>query len=100
MPAEAAAVSAFVPDPKLEPDASPGDPMVDVVPVAAVSEAAAETEAKALVSGYLTIMVAGVPPSPQTSQALAEVVIGMVGTGMSVHPQCCVVMVIVIVVTP
>lgn len=48
----------------------------------------------------MTITVAGVPLSPQTAQALVEVVMGMVGVGMSVHPQWRVVMVVVIVLRP
>lgn len=78
----------------------PADPAADVVPVVASNEAAADAEAKGVASGDVTVTVAGLPPSPQAAQALVEVIIGMLGTGVSVHPQCRVVMVVVMVVRP
>jgi hypothetical protein len=74
--------------------------VIGTIPVAAANEAAAPAEAIALVSGHVIVTVAGMPPSPQTAQALVEMVIGMVGTGVSVHPQCRLVMIVVIVVRP
>jgi hypothetical protein len=76
------------------------DPAIGIIPVVAGNEAAADAEAMALRSGQVTVIVAGVPPSPQTAQGLVEVVIRTVGAGVSVHPQCRVVIVVVIVVQP
>ena len=99
--AEATAeASAFESAPEPEPSGPGMDPAVGAVPVAAGNEAATEAEAIALLSGQVTVMVAGLPPSPQTAQALEVVVIGMVGAGLSVHSQCKVVIAVVIVVMP
>ena len=75
-------------------------PVAGANPVAASKEAALEADAIALVSGYVIATVAREPSSPQMAQALVEVVIGMVGTGVCVHPQCSVVMVVVMVTRP
>jgi hypothetical protein len=75
-------------------------PATGANPGAANSEATLEAEAIALVSGHVTVTVAREPSPPQMAQALTEVVIGMVGTGVSVHPQCRVVMVVVMVTRP
>ena len=75
-------------------------PAAGANPVAASKEATLEAEAIALVSGYVIVTVAREPSSPQMAQALVEVVIGMVGTGVCVHPQCSVVMVVVMVTRP
>lgn len=76
------------------------DPAVGIFLVVADNEAATIAEAMALISGHVTVIVVGVPLSPQIAQALVEVVIGTVGAGASVHPQCRVVIVVVIVVRP
>jgi hypothetical protein len=68
--------------------------------VAASNETTLEADAIALVSGYVTVTVAREPSSPQMAQAFVEVVIGIVGTGVCVHPQWSVVMVVVMVTRP
>jgi hypothetical protein len=74
-------------------------PTAGANPVAA-SKATLEAAAIALVSGYVTVTVAREPSSPQMAQVLVEIVIGIVGTGACVHPQCSVVMVVVMVTRP